>query len=192
MKWEQAGPWPTGPCTWSPLEAPEVLQLEMGPVHEQASGAFSGLWCRARWRRKPQLGLSCPAPLFRAGVDSGPKLCPGCPNAGAAECRGGAGVMHRQECFGMDTDIPQKHSGAQTWCRTAPGGDLSQTQTFGDMPHPHDNSAVQTQRQSKVRTAQILLRGMLQERGLRFHVLAQSQECVLCRRGGSATDGGCG
>ncbi|XP_070258731.1 testis-specific Y-encoded protein 1-like, partial [Myotis yumanensis] len=46
-----------GKCTWSPLEVLQALQLEMEPVNEQASRAFSRLRRRTWQRRKPYFEL---------------------------------------------------------------------------------------------------------------------------------------
>ncbi|XP_071076547.1 testis-specific Y-encoded protein 2-like [Desmodus rotundus] len=56
-KQPRAGPGPRGPCSWSPLEALEALQLEMEPVNEQARRAFSRLQRRTWQRRQPHLEL---------------------------------------------------------------------------------------------------------------------------------------
>lgn len=50
---EQAPSGPGGKCTWSPLEVLQALQVEMEPVNEQASRAFSRLRRRTQQRLKP-------------------------------------------------------------------------------------------------------------------------------------------
>ncbi|ELK35844.1 Testis-specific Y-encoded protein 10 [Myotis davidii] len=47
---EQAHSGPGAKSAWSPLEVLQTLQLEMEPVNEQASRAFSRLGCRT-WKR---------------------------------------------------------------------------------------------------------------------------------------------
>ncbi|KAF6072961.1 hypothetical protein HJG60_009997 [Phyllostomus discolor] len=55
VRQQRAGP--GGPCSWSPLEALQALQLEMEPVNEQARRAFSRLQRKTWQRRKPHLEL---------------------------------------------------------------------------------------------------------------------------------------